>query len=267
MRILCTHPGRAGDLIWALPSVRAIAESLGEKVDLLTTGEFASLGPLLLQQDYIGSFCAHEGWNIGQGWQPPVPTEDWDQVYHLGYKRWPERPLPYEVAEAFSLQIDLKHPWITIDHSLPLCEVACGFTEAWFELKYGLLSSVDLQLGWAKLLQLTPVGTRWTTETAGIHVHACSWETAAKAIAGSRVFFGDCSALHVLAVALGKRAIVVEPMEARHNQIFYPLGMDGPEVQVVKGNDGNFTFDARHCADVLKQALASVSPPERRELT
>jgi hypothetical protein len=71
------------------------------------------------------------------------------------------------------------------------------------------------------------------------------------------VFLGDCSAWHVLAMAMGIPVVLVEPLEARWNPIFYPLGMDGPQVTMVRGNDGNPTFDARHVADALTRALAS----------
>ncbi len=46
---LCTFPGRYGDIIWALPTVRGISEVEGP-VDLLIAGEFASIVPLLEQQ-------------------------------------------------------------------------------------------------------------------------------------------------------------------------------------------------------------------------
>jgi hypothetical protein len=264
MRILCTHPGRAGDLLWALPCVRAVSEAFGQPVDLLTTGEFASLGPLLLQQPYVGEFCAAEGWRLSEGRTPSLFTGEWDRVYHLGYQRWPEFVLPLEAhsnlvqrwkdADGPVPAIDLARPWITATPDAD-ADIACGFTEAWFELKLGLLFSVEWQLGLTRLVQCTPVGSRWTTETAGLCVAESDWLEAARLIAGATLFFGDCSALHVLAVALGTRVILCEPMEARWNPIFYPLGMDGPQVTIVRGNDGQPTFDARHCADALREAL------------
>ena len=59
----------------------------------------------------------------------------------------------------------------------------------------------------------------------------------------------------VLAVALGVPAVIVEPNPMRHNPIFWPLGMDGPQVTCVKGGDGKPTHDARHTADVLREKL------------
>ena len=108
------------------------------------------------------------------------------------------------------------------------------------------------------LLQLTPVhnGGRWGDTPFSIATHSCTWPQAARHIRHAKVFLGDCSALHVLAVALGTPVVLVEPMEARWNPIFYPLGMDGA-VQVVKGNDGRPTWDARHVGDVLRERLGA----------
>lgn len=273
MRILCTFPGRAGDLIWALPTVRMISETEGAPVDLLIAGEFASMIPLLEQQPYLGQVTADPRWNMSVGYEPPQPArgDSYDQIYDLGYRRWPELPLPFEVLQ--NLQdynsdwttkpeaLELGRPWITVEGPGAPCDVATGFTEAWFELKYGLLCSIE-QFSRQTLLQLTPWGSRWTSEVlpATVSVLACDWLDAARAIRNSDLFFGDCSALHVLAVALGKPVVLCEPMEARHNDIFYPLGKTGPQVTLVTGNDGLPTFDARHCADALERALRGVSP-------
>ena len=80
-------------------------------------------------------------------------------------------------------------------------------------------------------------------------VEATAW------IAGAKVLLTDCSALHVLAVALGIPTVIVEPMEARWNTIFYPLGFDGPQVTIVKGLDGQPTFDARHVTETLSKVI------------
>lgn len=267
MRILTTFPGRFGDVLWALPTIRAISERYAVPVDLIIAGEFGGLLPLLRLQPYLQRVEAEGDWPTAVRVPPMIAglvgdqiDAEYDHVFHLGYRRWPELPLPHEIYlnladPTICLPPDLQRPWITVD-PLHATDLAVGFTEAWFELKLGLLSSIDLQLGWALLTQLTPTGSRWTTEATGLCVMPCDWLTAAQMIAGAKGFFGDCSALHVLAVALGKRCVIMEPMEARHNPIFWPLGTDGPQVRAVRGNDGDFTFDARACAAVLKEELA-----------
>lgn len=274
MKILCTFPGRAGDLLWALPTVRAISEQFGGPVDLLIAGEFASMVPLLQMQPYLDRIEADSNWSMSHGWQPPGREDvisPYDRIFHLGYRRWPALPLPEETYRQFVLQwyaeggtpetvtmVDLARPWITVDGpGIPL-DLAVGFTEAWFELKLGLLLSVEQQLvGGPTLIQLTPPHSRWTSPEVPpgtVAVFPCGWRDAARAIRNSDLFFGDCSALHVLALALGKRCVICEPMEARWNEIFYPLGKID-RVHLVLGNDGRPTFDARACAAAIRGPL------------
>lgn len=267
MSTLCTFPGRYGDLLWSMPSIRAISEQRGEPVSVAIAGEFASLLPLLAQQPYIRRVHALSWWSLTppNEWESPIDLSgpdwrDYDELIDLGYRGWPTLPLPYEIAQQAKVEIDLSRPWITVDGpGMPL-DVAVGFTETWFELKFGLLVAIEhLLYPSPSLIQLTLPKTRWTTETAryaGVSV-VVDWLEAARAIRNADLFFGDCSALHVLAVAIGTPVVLCEPMEARWNPIFYPLGMAGPQVTVVTGNDGKPTFDARHCADAIRSALTA----------
>lgn len=252
MGLRVSFPGRYGDLLWAMPTVRAMAEHLGQPCDLFIAGEFESIAPLLLQQEYIHTVEVLRGWT-GTNWQAPTDAE------HLGYRRWPELPLPYEVAKQAGVEIDLTRPWITATPFSTPSELIIGFTEAWFELKVGLLEIfsdcipawlVRLQMGLT--VQLCPTHSRWsTTWRHNKGIYETDWLASAAFLSGAKLFFGDCSALHVLACAMGVPALLMEPMEARWNPIFYPYGMDGPQVTVIKGLDGRPTFDVRHCADAL----------------
>lgn len=268
-RILCSFPGRAGDLIWALPTVRAISETVGHPVDLQIAGEFKSMSELLALQSYLGLVFANPLWGMDTWEAPGVISLDgpYDRVIHLGYRRWPERPLPEETylnaLEALAGTVvlpplDLDRPWITVEpwrgrpHPLTI-----GWTDCHFELKYGLtqLLSANWRPGTREFaftaFGLAAPGSRWVTEADW---EVIVWLEAARRIAASAAFLGDCSALHVLACALGKPCVIVEPMEARWNPIFYPYGMDG-RVRVVKGLDGKPTFDARHTAETLREVL------------
>ena len=242
--MICTFPGRYGDILWSLPTVRALSEKLGEPVTFYIGGEFKGLIPLLLQQPYIRAVEALPNWGLTppEEWIAPlVLSSDVEELVHLGYRGWPHLPLPYFIAEQAGVEIQLDRPWITVAGSAPSCTIAVGFTEAWFELKFGLLSTFNPDHGDPTMLLLTIPGSRWMTEARYTIRLAC-----------------DCSALHVLACAMGKKVILMEPMEGRWNPIFYPYGMDGPQVTVVKGNDGRPTFDSRHCADTLRKALSHV---------
>ena len=273
-RILCTFPGRYGDLLWALPTVRAISQFHEQPVELCIAGEFESLLPLLEQQEYLADVFAVDHWAMTptENWWIPPTIGQWedryDRVYHLGYRGWPDAPLPKyvyqqterEYPELGLPELDLYTPWIEVVQ--PTCAPVswtCGFTEAWFELKFGvweLLSTAarynrlkeDLEEGCLSLC----TGARWQKEAKH---GGCGWLEAAYWIAGSRAFLGDCSALHVLACAVGTPVVCYEPMEARHNDIFYPYGKVG-RVKLVLGNDGKPTIDSRHTWDTLQEVLA-----------
>lgn len=257
MSLRISFPGRFGDLLWALPTVRTLSEKYGGAARLYIAGEFASIAPLIQEQPYIADVIPLASWGLTppNEWQAPIPDAE-GTVIHLGYRGWPTKPLPYAVAEQAGVEIDINRPWIQIEGPYPPTEIAIGFTEAWFELKLGLvIATLNDKRGDPPYLVLTPRGTRWRTEARGVAVYETTWLEAAGVIRNSDLFFGDCSALHVLACAMGKPVVLMEPMEARWNPIFYPYGMDGPHVTVVKGNDGRPTFDARACAAALKKAL------------
>lgn len=288
MRILCTFPGRHGDILWSLPTVRAISETFHTPVDLQIGCEYAGLVPLLVQQPYIAHAWADQTWpgdrgDLREGWRAPRDSHPpvYDHIYDLGYRRWPALPLPLEIDQTVRVDVelpplDLTRPWITIarpDWRWRL-DVAFGFTDRWFELKHGI---VELLLGERvsredgeeidrggvlvrtrddfRSLGLCSAGSRWETE-ANYRPTTCL--EAARLIAFGRVFLGDCSALHVLAVALGIPAVIMEPEVDRLNGIFWPCGQDGPQVTLVKGLDHKPTFDARHVAEALEKALKAI---------
>lgn len=282
-RVLCTFPGRAGDLLWALPTVRAVSAHYGVPVDLQIAGEFQGMVPLLAQQSYLRTITADARWGMDGSPAPPLAAakagvadlemvpEDWDRIYHLQYRGWPDCALPFYVYSMLISQWqeggpiptlddeDLARPWITPPPiAQPLAyqrEVAFGWTDCHFELKYGLTELIFPDINELHMVcnarGIFPPGSRWITEG---HYLPCNWLEAAQWIASARVFLTDCSALHVLAVALGKPVVIMEPMKARWNPIFYPLGMDG-RVRVVKGLDGQPTFDARHTTETLEAVL------------
>lgn len=281
MKTLIAFPGRAGDILWGLPSVRAISEAVGQPVDMVIGGEFASLVPLLQHQSYLGKVWSDLTWGLTppEEWQPPAPNiVGYDRAWLLGYRGWPDQPLAQytyaraQVETGLPLPpLDLDTPWITIPPS-PGCTrvVCCGWSDCWFELKVGLTQLVrargvgryrsgDSMRSGTWHISRAP-GSRWAMErqesTTPLPAGAGeTWVRSAQWIQGARVFLGDCSALHVLAVGLGRQVVVVEPMTARHNLIFYPLGTTG-RVRLVTGNDQLPSFDARHTADVLEEVLS-----------
>lgn len=279
MRVLTTFPGRFGDIIWALPAIRAVSRRIGAPVDLQIAGEFASLVPLLQQQPYIGAVTADPGWSL-------TPPEEWRApqlqplphavVLHLGYRGWPARALPLETLHTLQQEwrrvyftapapfteadLDLSTPWITLNATprWALRDLAIAFSETHFELKYGLVRLLwnALPNHTGRLLCLPR--SRWAQEGLPSELPCITgeWLTYARGFAAARVALCCNSGAHVLAVAMGVPVVMMEPIEARHNPIFYPCGTTGPQVTLVRGNDGAPTFDCRHVAETLTAALA-----------
>ena len=280
MKILCTFPGKYGDLLWALPAIRALSRRVGARVDLQIAGAFGSIADLLQVQPYIGVILVDTGWAVQETAPmtpriPPGPDalRGYDHVFHLGHRAWPQRPLPFETLDCLSDQwgwngldgdppadadLHLEEPWITVEerHAGFYWPWNYGFTDEHFELKYGLVSLLSRESRRAQRTHLPPCGigmsARWQAE-AGIV--SCTWNESAALLQHTGVLLACNSALHVLAVAVGVPVVLMEPNPHRHHEIFYPLGDIGPQVTLVRGNDGRPTFDARHVYTVLQNVL------------
>lgn len=267
MRILCTFPGRFGDILWALPTVRALSEAHDTPIDLMIAGAYGALAPLLREQSYLGTVTADPLWEVQQTAPmsprtPPYIHYGWDAIYHLGYRGWPVLTLPDEIAEqhnihaAPTIRIDLARPWITAEPWFELSHsLIVGFSDEHFELKYGLthlLTRQAIGVPTGSGFLCCAEGSRWQREGG---YEGVDWRESAQRIAACDLFLGCCSALHVLACALGKPCVIMEPAEARWHDIFWPYGKVGPQVTLVTGGDGKPTFDARHVGDALRTAL------------
>jgi hypothetical protein len=259
VKILCSFPGRNGDLLWACPIIRAISEHFGVPVDLQISGEFTGIVPLLQRQPYLNHVWADQSWSLTppEEWRAPK-VDGYDTVLHCGYRGWPEVPLPEMVRRGvvrdyqLNLKVDYERPWITgveIRQSPYKYDIVTGWSDEWFELKFGILALAHSTTR-SNLCVIAPKNSRWDKEAVGLPVYGCDWVEAAEWIAHGLQFLGCCSALHVLATAMGKPVIVLEPSVARHNPIFYPFGMEG-RIKVVKGLDGLPTHDVRHLKELL----------------
>lgn len=272
MRILATFPGKHGDCLWSLPTVRAISETYRTPIDLMISPAIASLMSLLERQAYIGAVIVCDTWVL-QETAPVSPRTPpctalyagrHDQIFHLGYMDWPTPDLPRAVYGRAQVEmgelapLDLDRPWITAPYTLPPKDVCVGFTDEHFELKYGLYWLLT-SAGYAGRMVNVSASPRWRTEG---QQPGFDWLSAAAWLARAHVFLGCCSALHVLACAVGTPVVLMEPSEARWNPIFYPYGKTGPQVQLVLGGDGRPTWDARHVRDTVETQVRA-----RREVT
>ncbi len=116
--ICVSHPGKIGDALWTLPTVRFLAKKHGCQVDFYTSEVCRPLIRLLEYQPYIRRVVIPPEYRVKnmscgvQPWLVPVPPE-YNAIYHLGFRSYPNRFLPRWIAESVGV------PW-----PLPL-EVEC----------------------------------------------------------------------------------------------------------------------------------------------
>jgi len=279
LRLLCTCPGRHGDILLALPTLRAIAERLDTVVDLVVSPPYVGVCALAEHQPYVGDAYSLDDWAIVESApmsprEPPTIPPDYDHVFHLGYDGWPELPLAYEHFRLLLKQwpatlglppeFDLLRPWLTAQPPVPIHpSVSLGWSPEWLELKVGLTTLVaqrfpDVQFRWIRPWghgRWDEIGTLGQALPSNALPVYSDFAEAAHQISRTHVFLGCNSALSHVATGLGVPVVLMEPAEARWHPIFYSYGQDGPEVRLVKGNDGRPTFDARHVGDALAEAL------------
>lgn len=275
MKLLCTMPGKYGDILWSLLTCRALAEITGDPIDLTVSGKYGddSFCRLLQDQPYIATVSADPAWIIEErglapmNWEPPQVPPGYDTVIHLGYRGWPARGLPFFIQEQVlrgypALELGGINPtvhWIEIPGTQrqdwwtnrKAARIAVGFSDDWFELKYGVYHLLDMHsVGWQVLSVAN--SPRWNEEGGA---GSFNWREASEVIQQADLLVACNSALHVLGVALGTPVVILEPSEARHNPIFWPLGQEGPQVWGVRGGDGKLTFDARALCQKVEQVL------------
>lgn len=94
MNISVTHPGKIGDCLYALPTIRHIAQIHGQPVDFWTSQFCEPLRPLFEKQKCIKSFnisTKYKAENDGCGIQPWTlePDKPCDKLYELGLRNYP----------------------------------------------------------------------------------------------------------------------------------------------------------------------------------
>jgi hypothetical protein len=283
-----SHPGRLGDVLWSLPTLRHLGGG-----GLVLPPDCAALVPLLRQQLYLHAVEVDPTWQV-QDTAPRTPASPpkganlWHDAQSLGYREWPQKALPFEVAAAYGIaaeELDLS-PWITFPGRLFLTdvEILIAWSDYWFELKVGvtdlILDARAYRDRWSWRITCK-AESRWRREYRPLTFETNNFQQLAEAISCARVLLTDCSAAHVLAAALGKSVVVMEPEPMRHHLIFWPgsqqrvvyaLGDAGQQVELsrrwepadnvlgqrifpVLGNDGKPTFDSRATIAKLEEVL------------
>lgn len=229
-KVLCTFPGKFGDVLWSLPTVKAIADFMAqEKVDFGIMPAYRSLLPLLGMQKYIDKAFVIEDWECtgspfgDQPWLPQHVPQGYDRVFHLGMRGHPGihcAPLPLIdfIAEQQGMRLVNPIPFIDVpagffragkDEPEIDCHIAYAFSAGAAEAKAKFL---DLVIGEAG------------NNIAWIDVTKEDWVSAAMLIKFAACFVGSRSSNNVIAHGVGQKNIFIyEPESSRHAS--GPFGM------------------------------------------
>jgi hypothetical protein len=92
-KVVCTFPGKLGDLLWSLPTMNAIARKHRCKIDVATSEYCRRALRFVSEQKFVRTAFVPEGYVIqydSWGIQPWVmPVNGYRHVYHLGFKSMP----------------------------------------------------------------------------------------------------------------------------------------------------------------------------------
>lgn len=263
-KILTTFSGKYGDILWSLPTVKAIAAMHGTKVDFACMPQYDNnrFLELIGMQPYVDKAFPMEDWKLmhsnygDQPWNPPQHTKcvcapgggypckngDYETCYHLGYRSHPgivfgkatNTALIDFIAEQQGIRLKDPLPFLDVP-SATGAMIAYAFNDQYDDLKKRFL------------LKLTEV---FDGQIFGlVNTNEFSWVEAASIIKGAAAFVGCRSANWVIANGVRQQIICYEPHPARNQ--FGHLG----EVFGCPYNDRVHNF--RH--DVAPEAAAETT--------
>lgn len=110
MKIAVTHPGKIGDALYTLPTIRYLAEKTNSKIDFYTSDYCRPMKELFEYQSCIDRFIVSDGYiveRMDMGVQPytvPVPLGDYDTTIHLGFRSIPNMRLDWFMALSVGIE-------------------------------------------------------------------------------------------------------------------------------------------------------------------
>lgn len=95
MKISVSHPGRLGDALYCLPTVRHLSKIFDTKIDFWTSNYCKPLVNLLKKQTYINEVFINEQYiahHHNCGTQPSILEclGKYDKIFHLGIREYPQ---------------------------------------------------------------------------------------------------------------------------------------------------------------------------------
>jgi len=104
------HPGKMGDFLYILPTVKYICERDGAIADIYTSEMCRPTESLIKYQSYVNDFIIPpeykmEHFNLGvQPWNIPIDESQYDKVYQLGFQAYPDGPLHKYIAKCIGIE-------------------------------------------------------------------------------------------------------------------------------------------------------------------
>lgn len=235
-RVLCTFSGKFGDILWSLPTVRAVFQMVGgERVDFGIMPAYGSLLPLLNAQSYISKAFVVEDWDCtgspygDQPWLPPGHLiMRYERCFHLTYRCHPgihRSPIPCIdfIAEQQGIKLTDPIPFITTAEQAGWYSIGPGgvkITGGAFIDRYDHVAyAFNPEAADVKERFLTRLQTSFDTHKplAWVDVSKMQWLRAAALIREAVCFVGCRSANNVLAHGVGQKNIFIyEPDMSRH---------------------------------------------------
>lgn len=119
-KIACTHPGKIGDAIYALPAIKKACQAHNATADFYTSAYCKPLKNLFEYQSYISGFYIPDNYRIErmdmgvQPWRVPVDIGTYDMTYHMGFRRVPDKSIPSFICESVGFP-----PTVKIEYEYP----------------------------------------------------------------------------------------------------------------------------------------------------
>lgn len=140
-KIAATMPGKMGDAIFAIPTIRWLSEKHNTKIDFWTSQYCSPLKRLFEYQTCIENFYVSPSYELEhmqmgcQPWLVPIHDEyQYEQVYHLGFRGYPiEKGIINYIADSVGapMNLPLKYDYPDIETLDKYVVVAPRGEERW----------------------------------------------------------------------------------------------------------------------------------------
>lgn len=262
--VLFTHPGKHGDALWSMATIKTYAELIGRDVELVVSPYLTPLIPLLYKQPYLSNVSTGLAWEVEfsapvRPWEAPGILRDDDvEVIHLGMREWPTPTLgeyyPRLLQQEYGLTVqpNWAEPWIDVGPVDRRQEAVVSFSDEYAESKAGLVMALRAASP-LPIRLLVRRGSRIQTDFGlerEVSVEVCDMQRLAERLASARVAVVCNSVAHPLGVAVGANLVVYEPQPMRHNPVFKAP----PSCQNVRYSDSVNSFELiPHFLEALKK--------------